>query len=199
MKRKHTPSAKRNAALKALVLDCETSGLPKNRTIKLDLQPSIIEFAAKLVNLKTGKVLKSYQTFIKPFKPLSDTPAFGDKKTITQITGISNEMLKDAPSFKEVSKEIFTMIQKAPVVIAHNLSFDAEMLDIEAERLKYELKWPRKICTVEATIAMKGFRMNLTKLHLELFGKEFAGAHRAMGDVEALTPISVELFKRGML
>lgn len=185
--------------MKALIFDTETTGLPKNRTIKLDLQPEIIEFAAKMVNLKTGKVLKSYQTLIKPSKPLSDTPAFGDKKTITQITGITNEMLASAPSFKEVSKEIFTMIQKAPVAIAHNLSFDAEMIDIEAERLKIELAWPRKICTVEATIAMKGFRLNLTKLHLELFGKEFEGAHRAMGDVEALTPICVELFKRGML
>lgn len=185
--------------VKALIFDTETTGLPKNRTIKLDLQPEIIEFAAALVNLKTGKVLKKYQTLIKPSKALSDTPAFGEKKTITQITGITNEMLKDAPSFKEVSKTIFTMIQKAPAAIAHNLSFDAEMLEIEAERLKYELAWPRKICTVEATISMKGFRLTLTKLHVQLFGKEFEGAHRAMGDVDALTPCCVELFKRGVL
>lgn len=185
--------------MKALIFDTETTGLPKNRTIKLDLQPEIIEFAAFLVNLKTGKVAKKYQTLIKPAKPLSDAPGFGEKKTITQITGITNEMLKDAPTFKEVSKVIFNMIQKAPVVIAHNLSFDAEMLEIEAERIKYELRWPRKICTVEATIAMKGYRLNLTKLHLDLFGESFEGAHRAQGDVEALTKCSVELFKRGIL
>lgn len=185
--------------MKALIFDTETTGLTKNRTIKLDLQPEIIDFAAFLVNLKTGKILKKYQTLIKPAKALSDTPAFGEKKTITQITGITNEMLKNAPSFKEVSKEIFTMIQKAPVVIAHNLSFDADMIEIEAERLKYELKWPRKICSVEATIAMKGYRLNLTKLHLELFGKEFEDAHRAQSDVEALTRCCIELFKRGML
>lgn len=185
--------------MRALVFDVETTGLPKNRTVKLNLQPEIIEFAAFMVNLKTGKVLKKYQTLIKPSKLLSDTPAFGEKKTITQITGITNEMLANAPSFKDVSKDIFTMIQKAPVAIAHNLSFDAEMLDIEAERLKYELKWPRKICTVEATIAMKGFRLNLTKLHLELFGEPFEGAHRAQGDVEALTKCCIELFKRDIL
>lgn len=185
--------------MKALLIDFETSGLPKNRTIKLELQPEAIEFAAALVNLKTGKVLKKYQTLIKPSKPLSDTPAFGEKKTITAITGIDNSMLAGAPNFKAISKTILKMIEDAPVVIAHNLSFDKEIADIEFERLGIKVKWQRLICTVEATIAMKGFRMNLTKLHLELFGKEFEGAHRAMGDVEALTPICVELFKRGML
>lgn len=185
--------------MKALIFDTETTGLPKNRTIKLEHQPEIIEFAAFTVNLKTGKISKKYQTLIKPAKALSDTPGFGEKKTITQITGITNEMLKDAPNFKAVSKDIIKMIEKAPVVIAHNLSFDAEMLDIEAERLKTPIRWPRKICTVEATIAMKGFRLNLTKLHLELFGEAFEGAHRAQGDVEALTKCSIELFKRGLL
>lgn len=184
--------------MKALIFDTETTGLPKNRTMKLELQPEIIEFHAKLVNLKTGRG-KDYGTLIKPSKPLSDTPGFGEKKTITQITGISNDMLKDAPKFKEVSKAIFKMIEAAPVVIAHNLSFDAEMLDIEAERLNYSIKWPMKICTVEATIAMKGFRLNLTKLHLELFGEAFEDAHRAKNDVDALSKCCVELFKRGLL
>ncbi len=185
--------------MKVLIFDTETTGLPKNRTIKLDLQPEIIEFAAKIVNLKSGKVLKSFQTLIKPSKLLSDKPAFGESKTITQITGITNEMLNGASSFKELSKEIFTMVQKAPVVIAHNLSFDSEMLDIEAERMKYSIVWPRKICTVESTIAMKGRRLSLTKLHLALFGEEFENAHRAMGDVNALTKCCIELFKKGML
>lgn len=194
-----TGTMERVVEVKALLIDFETSGLPKNRTIKLELQPEAIEFAAALVNLKTGKVLKKYQTLIKPSKPLSDTPAFGEKKTITAITGIDNSMLAGAPNFKAISKTILKMIEDAPVVIAHNLSFDKEIADIEFERLGIKVKWQRLICTVEATIAMKGFRMNLTKLHLELFGKEFEGAHRAMGDVEALTPICVELFKRGML
>jgi DNA polymerase-3 subunit epsilon len=185
--------------MRALIFDVETSGLPKNRTIKLEHQPEIIELFAQTVNLKTGKVLKSFGTLIKPSKVLSDMPAFGEKKTITAITGITNEMLKAAPTFKEVSKPIFELIEKSDIVIAHNLSFDAEMVDIEAERLKYEVRWPRKICSVEATVALKGKRLTLTKLHLELFGEEFEGAHRAQGDVDALTKCCVELFKRGML
>lgn len=185
--------------MKALIFDTETTGLTKNRTVKLDLQPEIIEFYGQLVNLKTKKILSKYGTLIKPSKPLSDKPEFGQKKTISQITGITNEMLAKAPSFKQVSKEIFKMIEKSPIAIAHNLSFDSEMIDIEAERLKYEVRWPRKICSVEATIAMKGKRLSLTNLHLELFGEKFEDAHRAKNDVDALTKCCIELFKRGML
>lgn len=185
--------------MKALIFDTETTGLLKNRTIKLEKQPDIIEFYGHMVDLKTGKIGKKFGTLIKPRKPLPDVPGPGEKKTISQITGITNDMLKDAPSFKDASKAIVALIKKAPAVIAHNLSFDAEMIDIELERLNMKLEWPRKICSVEATISMKGYRLNLTKLHLELFGKEFKDAHRAKGDVDALTPCCVELFKRGII
>lgn len=185
--------------MKALIFDTETTGLPKNRTIKLEYQPEIIELFAQTVNLKTGKILKKFGTLIKPTKPLSDVPAFGEKKTITQITGITNEMLADAPSFKDVSEKVFALIESSQAVIAHNLGFDSEMIDIEAQRLAYEVSWPRKICSVESTIAMKGKRLTLTKLHLELFGEKFEDAHRAKSDVDALTRCCIELFKRGML
>lgn len=185
--------------MKALIFDTETTGLVKNRTLKLDQQPSIIEFYACLVNLKTGKIARELDLLIKPPKLLSDTPAPGDKKTITQITGITNAMLADAQPFSLHAKDIINMLTKAPLVIAHNASFDKEMIDIEAERLGFEVKWPRIICTVEQTIAMKGYRLSLSALHQELFGEPFTGAHRAKVDVAALTRCCVELFKRGML
>ena len=185
--------------MKAIIFDTETTGLLKNRTIKLSLQPEIIEFHGQFVDLKKKKIGPKFSTLIKPKKPLSDKPVPGDKKTITQITGITNEMLKDKPSFKEVSQKIIKILQSAPVVIAHNLGFDSEMIEIELERLGIEMQWPRKICTVESTIAMKGHRLTLTKLYLELFGEAFENAHRAKSDVDALTACSIELFKRGML
>lgn len=185
--------------MKALVLDVETTGLVRNRTLKLDLQPSCIEFYGCIVDLKTGKVSKEFETLIKPPKPLSNTPAPGDKKTIIQITGVTNEMLQDAPSFADVSKTIFKMIEKAPVVIAHNASFDAECLDIEAERLKCQIAWPRKICTVQETVHLKGYRLNQGALYELLFNEPFAGAHRAKNDVMSLVRICIELHKREII
>ncbi|MCX7124098.1 MAG: 3'-5' exonuclease [Gammaproteobacteria bacterium] len=184
---------------KFLLLDCETTGLVRNRTLKLERQPEIIEFYACLANLKTGKVTKEFNSFLKPAKELSDTPAPGDRKTITEITGITNAMLKDAPTFKEKSAEIIKLIESAPCVIAHNASFDREMCDIEAERIGRKIKWPRVLCTVEQTISMKGYRLSLSALHQELFGEPFTGAHRAKIDVEALARCCKELLKRGIL
>lgn len=187
--------------MKALLFDTETTGLVRNRTLKLEQQPEVIEFYSCLANLKTGKFLKKdeFHTFIKPSKPLSDAPNPGDKKTITQITGITNEMLANAPSFKDVSKKIIKSLSSAPIVIAHNASFDRDMIEIEAERIGVELKWPKIICTVEQTIHMKGYRLSMSALYLELFNEPFIGAHRANVDVAALLRCCVELHKRGII
>lgn len=186
--------------MRVVVFDTETSGLIQNRTVKLDKQPEVIEFYGCVADLRTGKIGKEVNTLIKPKTPLSDVPAFGEKKTITEMNGISNEMLKDAPPFEKVADQIFNILQKgAPAVIAHNASFDKEMIDIEAERLGKKLKWPRVICTIEQTIHLKGYRLSMTNLHKELFDEGFTGAHRAKVDVAALLRCCVELHKRKII
>lgn len=176
----------------ALCLDVETTGLVQNATLTLDKQPEVLEFFACLVDLKTGKIKKELNILIKPSRlPL---PAI-----ITKITGITDDMLEDAVPFAQAAKKIFPFIQKAPLIIAHNASFDKEMLDIEAQRLNVKIKWPRIVCTVEQTIAMKGFRLSLANLHEHLFNEKFSGAHRAREDVMALLRCCVELHKRDVL
>lgn len=183
----------------ATIFDTETTGLVKNRTLKLDQLPEIIEFYGCSVNLKNGKIAKELGLLIKPSKPLSDKPAPGDKKTITEMTGITNNMLKKAPPFKDVAKQVFTLLQKSKIVIAHNAAFDKDMVEIEAQRLGIKITWPRVICTVESSISHKGYRLSLSNLYFELFGEKFEGAHRAKVDVQALTKCAVEMFKRGWL
>jgi len=180
--------------MKAVILDTETTGLIANHSVTIDKQPEITEFFAQHVDLATGKVTKKYETLIKPHNfPMS-------AKTIAETkTKITNDMLRPAPSFKDVAAKIKEIVEGAPVIIAHNAAFDREMISIEYERMKKELKWPRMLCTVEQTIHIKGHRLSLTNLHIELFGKAFDEAHRAQTDVRALTKCCVELFKRGML
>lgn len=186
--------------MKAVLFDTETSGLVRNRTLKLDSQPEVIEFYACLADLKKGKITKEYDTLIKPAKPLLDKPALGEKRTITDITGITNKMLEKAKPFKDHAKAIMKMLTAAPIVIAHNASFDKDMIEIELERIGVkDFKWPRLVCTVEQTIHMKGFRLSMSNLHQELFGEPFAGAHRAKADVAALLRCCVELHKRDIL
>lgn len=176
----------------ATILDTETTGFPQNRSIKLELQPEVIEYFSATTNLATGERIGSVSRLIKPAKlPL---PA-----KIIEITGITDAMLADQPPFTSRAAEIQHNIESSEVCIAHNASFDREMLDIEFERLGIKLKWPRVICTVEATIHIKGYRLNMAKLHRMLFDEDFKDAHRAENDVNALERCCVELFKQGKL
>ena len=180
--------------MKATLLDNETTGLINNRTMKLDKQPHIIEFYGCSANLKTGKVLKEVNQLVRP----------PDKRFVTdeisKITGLTWEDLKDAPPMEKVAPKIFKLIEESEIVIAHNLSFDKDMLEIEADRLGKKIKWPKRlICTVEQTIHLKGFRLNLAGLYDLLFNEKFEGAHRAKADVMALLRCCKELVKREIL
>lgn len=183
----------------ALVLDTETTGLIDNRSVGLNRLPEVIEFYGALADLASGEVLSELHHLIKPSRPLSDVPEGKGKKTITQITGISNDMLKDAKPFEAVAGLIFDYVERAPLVIAQNASFDKEMLDIEAERIGRTIKWPPVLCLIEQTIHLKGFRLKLSDLHQLLVGEPFTGAHRAKADTMALLRCCVVLHKRGDL
>ncbi len=169
--------------------DTETTGLIDNHTVKLDKQPEIIEIYACIFNDRDGKIKHEFNTFIKPKVPIT--------QEITKITGISNAMVKDAAAYSFHSKQINSMLNDAPVLTGHNLSFDTEMVAIENERCGLPpLKLNRQICTVEQTLHLKGFRLSLSNLHEYLFGEPFEGAHRAKVDVHAQIRCYMELKKR---
>jgi DNA polymerase III alpha subunit (gram-positive type) len=179
-----------------VIFDTETTGLTKNRTVRLDMQPEVIEFFGRLVDLDDGRVLAEYETIIKPgIYPMSDRTIHETK------TKLSNDLLKDAPRFSEVADKIHDFLaQPQPGNLAHNLSFDRDMIEIELERLGRKIEWPiLSLCTVEQTIHLRGRRMRLIQLHEYLFNEGFEGAHRAKEDVDALTRIAVELRKRGVI
>lgn len=170
--------------------DTETTGLIDNHTVKLDKQPEIIEIYACIFNDKDGKVKHEFNTFIKPRLPIT--------AEITKHNGITNAMVKDAAAYGYHSKQIMQMLNDAPVLTGHNLSFDVEMVAIENERIKLPpLKLNRQICTVEQTMHLRGMRLSLSNLHQYLFNEPFEGAHRAKVDVHAQVRCYMELKKRG--
>jgi DNA polymerase III epsilon subunit-like protein len=172
----------------AIIFDTETTGLVENRTLRLDRQPYVTEFYGELVNLDSGEVKVELDVMF-------SVPVALDEKII-KITGITDEMLRGKPTFLP---SVIDFLEQGEVAIAHNLSFDRDMIEIECERLARKIIWPRGLCTVEQTIGMKGYRLTLSNLHLELFGEPFPGSHRARADVKALTRCCVELRKRKMI
>lgn len=179
--------------MKAFVFDTETTGLLGSKLIPLDQQPEVIEFYGCVVNFtaKGYKVIKEVESLFKPSKPIT--------LEITRITGINDDTVKGAPKFIDWAGKIKKEIESSKIVIAHNASFDRGMIDLEMKRLDMEVKWPRIICTVEQTVGIKGFRLNLSRLHEELFGEKFSGAHRAKEDVQALVRCCHALTQKGIL
>lgn len=179
--------------MKALVLDSETTGLIDNHVRPLDKQPEITELYMALVDLSDGTIHDEFSSLFKPSAPLSDE--------VKRITHMTDDLFIGAPLFAKEAKNIREWIEDAPkdAIIAHNASFDMEMLQFEFERLNQSIKFVRPICTVEQTIHLKGYRLGLMALHELLFGEPFKEAHRAGPDTMALIRVSVELFKRGLI
>ncbi len=71
------------------------------------------------------RIVDEYATLINPEKPI---PYF-----ITGLTGISNEMVEDAPRFFEVAKQIVEVTQDH-IFVAHNANFDYNFIKEEFKR-----------------------------------------------------------------
>lgn len=180
--------------MKALVFDTETDDLVINRTLRLEKQPEIIQFCGIVADLATGEIEQIYTRYIKPKTPVNE-----NGKAFKKSHRITNSRLADALPFAEHAANIRQLFPGVDAAIAHNISFDSDMLDIEFERLGQKIEWPRKICTVEQTIHIKGFRLSLGDMHEMLFGERFEGAHDAEKDTLALLRCCVELYRRDLL
>ena len=168
---------------KILIFDTETTGLLVPRAANIRHQPKIIEFFGEIINGPCYHWL---------FNPEEKLPAH-----ITSITGLCDDDLKDADVFRGHANEIVGIIESVDIVVAHNLTFDMDIINHNLTREHLDLpEWPRKICTVEATEHLYGRRMSLTDLYKELFNDVFK-AHRAKQDVAALTCIFNELVAQG--
>ncbi|MDP2337091.1 MAG: 3'-5' exonuclease [Bacteroidota bacterium] len=109
---------------------------------------------------------------------------------ITNLTGIDNEMVKNAPRFYEIARKIVEITQDK-VFIAHNVSFDYRFLQEEFKRLGYDYQ-RKTMCTVRmGRKFLPGYKSySLGKLCNEL-GILINGRHRAAGDALA----AVKLFE----
>lgn len=110
---------------------------------------------------------------------------------ITQLTGITNEMVADAPRFYEVAKQIVQMTEGA-IFVAHNVSFDYSFVREEFARLGYAFS-RKQLCTVRLSRqvfpGLPSYSLSNLKRH---FGIVSEKSHRALDDTLA----TVEIFER---
>lgn len=165
-----------------IIFDTETTGLIKANIVDLDKQPKIIEFAAIKLDDKTLEEVGRIEFLVNPKEPLD--------KFIVKLTGITDAKIKNEKSFEHHYEKLADFFLGEKYLIAHNIAFDMGMLKNDLARIGRLTQFPYppiQICTVVQTFQIKGYRLNLSKMHQHLFGEDFPEAHRAMNDVEALT------------
>lgn len=163
-----------------ILFDTETTGLLKPSANSVDEQPEIVELYAVAID-EEYKLLGEWESFFKPKIPITEE--------LTKIHGISNEMVKDSPTFAEAAEDLAKFFTGTDELIAHNLPFDRSMLAnelIRCDRL-IQFPWPRiHTCTVELAMPIEQRRISLGNLHKLACGSPHEGAHRAKADVHAL-------------
>lgn len=128
------------------------------------------------VKIRNGEIIETWQSLINPERRI---PPF-----ITELTGISNAMVRDAPRFADIADD-FDAFLKGTVFVAHNVNFDYGFLSAEYRRLERSFRYP-KMCTVASMrrhfpgLAAYG----LGPLSRE-FGIELKNHHRALSDAMA--------------
>ena len=116
---------------------------------------------------------------------------------VSNLTGINNEMLRNAPKFYEVAKRIIEITEDC-IVVAHNAQFDNRILTTEFERLGFSFE-KDMLCTVELSKKLiPGLpSYSLGKLVRNL-GIPLSDRHRAQGDAKATTRLFKILLEKDL-
>ncbi len=188
--------------MRITIFDTETTGLPV-REGKLSDQPHIIQFASQTFEFDAATrrflEVERCNQLIKPPVPI---PAES-----TRISGITDQSVANAPTFREFSERILDIFKRSDLAVAHNIEFDREIISFELERIGLSKNFlpATSYDTMEGTRSLcklPGKNGNykaprLMELHQFLLGEGFQEAHNAEKDVEALSRCVKVLLQQG--
>lgn len=166
----------------------EATGLLKPSNAPLDQQPEVIEFAAVRLDDATLEETAHLCFLVRPTL-LWPLPA-----EVTEITGITTEMLADQPTWAGRSRAAAEFALGERLWAAHNAGYDLGVLECEQRRIGAVARFPWPIdavCTVELTMDLpapraRSDRLKLGELYAHLTGEAQGEAHRALADARTL-------------
>jgi len=172
--------------LEYVVVDVETTG---NSAYGLD---RVTEVGAVVV--RGGRAAESFGSLVNPGRPI---PPF-----IVGLTGITNTMVANAPSFAEIAGPLAEFM-KGRIFVAHNADFDWKFVRAELARVTGAEPTADRLCTVRLARRLLSHlhRRNLDAVsaHYEI---SITSRHRALGDATAtahvLTRMLHDLGQRGI-
>lgn len=178
-------SAKNIKLERYIVFDLETSGFNRK-------EDRIIEIGAVLV--EQGMIIKRFDKLCNPGKFIS--------ATISEVTNITNDMLKNAETEKRVVKEFVKFVSETntEICIGHNIKrFDTPFFTNACKRAGVKNPFKYQLDTMNLAISLKlkerGLVANNKQPTLAEYYNIKYEAHRAINDVEALSQIFAYMAK----
>ena len=153
------------------VLDLETTGFSA-KTEKIT--------EVGIMKVKNGEVIDEFSCFVNPEKHIPER--------VTEVTNITDEMVKDAKTIEQVFPEILDFIEDS-VLVAHNAPFDMGFLKQNAKVLGYEFDYTY----IDTLSLAKDLFPDYKKYKLgkiaENLGIKVEVAHRALDDVDTTVKV----------
>ena len=156
-----------------VALDVETTGLNDDA--------EIIEVG--LVRIEDGKIAETWQTLVKPKKKIP--------KDIAIMTGISNDMVKDAPTWQEI-EEGFLAFVDGQLLLAHNYPFDKGRVEFQLGR-KLSNNWLDSHDMAKLFLpTLSSYKLSAIATHLHIPDTDH---HRALNDAIVCAQVFLKLQK----
>lgn len=160
--------------------DLETTGFGR--------AAEIIDIGA--VKVRNGEIVDTFSELVKPHLPIS--------RKITELTGITNDMVRDSRGIEAVLPDFFAFIGE-DVLIGHNIAtFDIPMIRRHAAVAFGTMFEPSYIDTVYLSKTVQGVTDNKLQTMLDHYGIDNARAHRAFEDSEATSKLFAALVADGI-
>lgn len=164
-----------------VVFDIETTGLSPH-------SDNLTEIGA--VKVTNGSIVDSFSTFVNPKMDIS--------YQIQELTGITNEMVEDAPDTYEALSN-FLDFAKDSVLVAHNADFDTGFISLKCQQLGLDYNFEKvDTLTMARIINTKLKRFSLDKVCKDM-GVVLSGHHRAVNDAQATAEVFIkylDIFKK---
>ena len=157
-----------------VVFDVETTGLDAESC-------EIIEIGAS--KIENGKISQKFQTLVKPTESIS--------QLITDLTGINNKMVEDAPSIEDVIYDFYRFAENS-ILVGYNVSFDMKFIQNAGKN--YGINFSNE---VEDAMVLAREKVRLSNYKLKTVVKELnivlENAHRAYNDALATAKVFLKL------
>jgi DNA polymerase-3 subunit epsilon len=145
----------------------------------------ITEIAA--VVIERGEIARVFETLVNPQRPIPPM--------VTRLTRITWDMVKRAPTFREIVPQVADAI-RGHVFVAHNVGFDWRFVTNEIARATGERLEGRRLCTVKLArkILPQLGRRSLDYLARH-YNVEITARHRAGGDAKATARVFLRMLR----